>query len=216
MRADRGRDLMTVHADLLPYARRHGDDAALGPSAAPVRCVAGVAGVTTPEEHESARVLGSLRAEDGRGVVRLEDRVRAAPDDVWTALTGRDRLAVLLGEVDGDLREGGELRARFVATGWEGVVRVRECRPGERLVVETSTPDQPGGRFEISLDVEGECTHLVVEDHGVPLDQVAAYAAGDQVHVEDLVSHLGGGERCDARARFEVLHPLYQRLGLLG
>ena len=38
----------------------------------------------------------------------------------------------------------------------------------------------------------------------------------DRVHVEDLVSHLGGGGRCDARARFEVLHPLYQRLGLLG
>lgn len=172
--------------------------------------------VCMSDTHDGQRVLGSMRAVDGHGVVRLEERLDVGRDEVWSALTERDRLAVWLGEITGELREGGELRAHFVATGWEGAARVRECRRGERLVVETSTPDQPDGRFEVSLGVDGGGTHLVVEDHGVPLDQVAAYAAGDQVHVEDLAAYLDGAPRCDARARWQQLHPLYQRLGLLG
>jgi hypothetical protein len=50
------------------------------------------------------------------------------------------------------------------------------------------------------------------QDRGVPLDQIAAYGAGDQVHVEDLAAYLAGGERCDARSRWQELHPAYQEL----
>ena len=47
----------------------------------------------------------------------------------------------------------------------------------------------------------------------MPLDQLAAaYAAGIQVHVEDLAAHLAGRERCDADARWSELLPAYQDL----
>jgi hypothetical protein len=46
----------------------------------------------------------------------------------------------------------------------------------------------------------------------MPLDQLAAYGAGVQVHVEDLAAHLAGRERCDAKARWEILMPAYQEL----
>ena len=46
----------------------------------------------------------------------------------------------------------------------------------------------------------------------MPLEQIAAYGAGDQIHVEDLAAYLAGRERCDARARWQELHPAYQQL----
>ena len=46
----------------------------------------------------------------------------------------------------------------------------------------------------------------------MPLDLLAAYGAGIQVHVEDLAAHLAGRERCDADTRWNELLPAYQDL----
>ena len=46
----------------------------------------------------------------------------------------------------------------------------------------------------------------------MPLDLLAAYGAGIQIHVEDLAAHLAGRERCDAEARWDELIPAYQDL----
>ena len=59
----------------------------------------------------SVRTLGTLRAADGKGIVRLEDRFDSDVDDLWSALTDPGRLARWLGEFEGDLRQGGEFRA---------------------------------------------------------------------------------------------------------
>src|SRR5262245_62544433 len=83
------------------------------------------------------RILGSVRSAEGKGIVKMEDRFDAHVDDVWSALTDPRRLAGWLGEVDGDLRLGGEFRARFVASGWEGTGRVEACEPRQRLLVLT-------------------------------------------------------------------------------
>src|SRR6267154_526079 len=40
--------------------------------------------------------------------------------------------------------------------------------------------------IEVTLDADGDPTILVVEERGMPLDLLAAYGAGIQVHVEDL------------------------------
>ena len=57
-----------------------------------------------------ARILGSLRAADGSGVVRIEDRYDTHIDDLWSAFTDPGRLARWYGRVDGDLRPGGQFR----------------------------------------------------------------------------------------------------------
>jgi hypothetical protein len=67
-------------------------------------------------------------------------------------------------------------------------------------------------RLEDPLTADGEQTILVIEDRGLPLEQIAAYGAGDQIHVEDLASYLAGRERCDSRVRWQELHPTYQHL----
>lgn len=158
------------------------------------------------------RTLGTLRAADGKGIVRLEDRFDTDMNDLWSALTDPRRLARWLGEVDGELRQGGEFRARFFASGWEGTCRVEVCEPPRRLLLLTKSEGEPDGVFEATLTADRDHTLLVVEDRGVPLDHIAAYGAGDQIHVEDLAAYLTGRERCDPRARWQELHPAYQQL----
>ena len=48
----------------------------------------------------------------------------------------------------------------------------------------------------------------------MPVDQLAGYGAGVQIHVEDLAAYLAGRERCDAAARFDELFPTYQQLAV--
>lgn len=167
----------------------------------------------TSDAPTEVRLLGTLHAADGGGVVRLEDRLDAPAAEVWSALTDPARLAQWLGTVDGDPRPGGELRAHWHASGWEGTVRVEACEPGRRLLVRTASADEPDGSVELTLTAAGGQTVLVVEDRGLPLDALAAYGAGDQIHLEDLAAHLAGRGRCDARERFGQLYPAYQAQG---
>jgi hypothetical protein len=44
----------------------------------------------------------------------------------------------------------------------------------------------------------------------MPLDLLAAYGAGVQIHVEDLAAYLAGRERVDAAGRWAELQPAYQ------
>ena len=92
---------------------------------------------------------------------------------------------------------------------------MERCEPPQRLLILTKSSDEPEGVIEATLTADGDHTILVIEDRGLPLEEIAAYGAGDQVHVEDLAAYLAGGERCDARARWQELHPAYQQLAAL-
>ena len=166
----------------------------------------------TSNPRAGARILGSLRSADGKGVVRMQDRFGTDIDDVWSALTDPSRLARWLGEVEGDLRLGGEFRARFF-DGWEGTGRVEACEPPRRLLLLTMQPGQTGEHvIEVTLAADGGQTILAWEERGMPRDLLAPYGAGIQVHVEDLAAHLAGRERCDGEARWHELIPAYQDL----
>jgi uncharacterized protein YndB with AHSA1/START domain len=159
------------------------------------------------------RILGSLRSADGTGVVRVEDRYDTDIDDLWTALTDPRRLARWLGEVEGDLRLGGDFRAHFFASGWEGTGRVEACEPPSRLVVTTrEATDSDDKTIVATLTANGDHTILAIEVRGVPLDKIAFYGAGWQVHAENLDAYLTGHERGDIQARWDELVPGYQVL----
>ena len=167
----------------------------------------------TAEARGRERLLGTLGSAGPKGVVRIEDRIDAAVADVWSALTDQDRLAVWYGEIDGDLRPGGEYRARLFASGWEGTGRIEGCEPERRLLVATKQADDSEEQeIEVTLTGDGNGTELAWEERGMPVEYVAAYGAGVQVHVEDLAAYLAGGDRCDAEARFGALFPAYQAL----
>jgi uncharacterized protein YndB with AHSA1/START domain len=159
------------------------------------------------------RVLGSLRSAEGKGIVRMEDRFDTDVDDLWSALTDPRRLARWLGKVEGDLRLGGEFRAHFFASGWEGTGRVEACEPPQRLLVLTKHAGKADEQvIEVRLSADGDETILVWEERGMPLDLLAPYGAGVQVHVEDLAAYLAGREPCDAAVRFDELFAAYQEL----
>jgi uncharacterized protein YndB with AHSA1/START domain len=163
------------------------------------------------------RILGSLRSADGKGIVRMEERFATDLEDLWSALTDPQRLAHWIGEVEGDLRPGGEFRARWVSSGWEGTGRIEACEPPLRLQLTMRDADpqpaQPDETvIEATLAVDGDQTVLVVDERGLPMDLLAAYGAGVQIHVEDLAAHVDGRERGDTEARWGELLPAYQDL----
>ena len=168
----------------------------------------------TSNARAGERILGSLGSAEGKGIVRMEDRFDTDIDDVWSALTDPSRLARWYGEIEGDLRLGGEYRARLFASGWEGTGRVEACEPPQRLLVRVKDADEPDEHeIEAMLTADGDQTMVVWEERGMPLDLLSAYGAGVQLHVEDLADYLAGRERRDdTKARWDELHPAYQDL----
>jgi uncharacterized protein YndB with AHSA1/START domain len=157
------------------------------------------------------RIVGSLRSADGKGAVRMEDRYDTDIEDLWSALTDPRRLARWIGEVAGDLRLGGEFRARFTSS-WEGMGRVDACEPPRRLLLTMSPGQQDETVIEARLTAEGDQTLLVIEERELPSGELAAHGAGWQAHVEDLAAHIAGGEPADWRSRWTELIPPYQDL----
>lgn len=159
--------------------------------------------------HRTEALLGSLRAVDGKAVVHIEDRFSTDIDDLWSALTERHRLARWIAEVEGDLRLGGEFRARFTS-GWEGPGRIDVCEPPRRLLVTMSPGQDDQTVIEVEIIPDGDQNRLILEERGLPLDEVAAYGAGWQVHVEDLTAHLTGRAAADLKTRWTELIPAYR------
>ncbi len=88
------------------------------------------------------RILGSLRSADGAALVRIEDRYDTDIDDLWAALTDPARLARWFGQVEGDLRPGGEFRLYLESADLDCTGRVEACEPPRRLLVTTRETDE--------------------------------------------------------------------------
>lgn len=157
----------------------------------------------------TSTVIGSLRLADGKVVIRMEDRFDTDARDLWSALTDPGRLARWIGQVDGEIRVGGEFHAVFTS-GWEGPGRIEVCEPPSRLVLRMS----PGGKDETVIEArvvpEGSMTRLVVEERGLPLSEAATHGGGWQAHIEDLAAHIAGRAASDWRARWVEVTPTYE------
>jgi len=160
------------------------------------------------EPTKTARTLGSLRAADGKAVVRMEDHYRTDVDDLWSAVTDPERLERWVATVDGDLRLGGAFRLTFTS-GWEGAGRVDVCEPPRRLLVTLSPGQDDQTVIEAELFPDGELIRLVLEERGPPVAGIAGHGAGWQAHLEDLAAHLAGRASADWRTRWTELIPEY-------
>jgi uncharacterized protein YndB with AHSA1/START domain len=162
----------------------------------------------TEQTRATTRIMGTLQSIDGKGVVRMEGSYDTDIDDLWSALTDAQRLARWIAEVEGDLCLGGAFRAAFTS-GWEGQGRVEACEPPRHLLV-TMTPEQEEETvIEAVLTAEGDQTRLVIEERGLPLEELAAHGAGWQAHLEDLAAYSAGREPTDWRNRWNELTPAY-------
>ena len=175
----------------------------------------------TNNASRGTRTLGSLRSADGAGVVRIEDRYDTDIDDLWSAITDPDRLARWFGGVDGELSQRGEFRVHIADAG-DRTGQVEACEPPQRLVVTTRETDESYRRgqgvppfdavWDITLTADGDRTILVIEVKGMPLEKIAFFGAGWQIHAENLAAYLAGREPDDVEARWEELVPPYQDL----
>ena len=176
----------------------------------------------TSSAHGGTRILGILRSANGKGVVRIEDRFHTDIDDLWSALTEPARLARWYGQVEGDLRPGGEIRVYLEADDIESAGRVEACEPPRRLRVTTRETDESYRKgqgvppfdavTEVTLTADGDQAILVIEVQGMPLDKIAFYGAGWQIHAENLAAYLAGREPGDIEARWGELVPPYRDL----
>jgi hypothetical protein len=66
--------------------------------------------------------------------------------------------------------------------------------------------------IEATLTVDGAHTLLVVEVRGMPLDKIAFFGAGWQIHAENLADYLAGRGAADVEARWGQLVARYQTL----
>ena len=174
------------------------------------------------DERQGPRILGSLRSEDGAGVVRVENRYDSGAGDLWSALTDPARLARWYGRVEGDLRPGGQFRLHVEDADSDATGRVEACEPPLRLRVTTRETDESYRRgngvppydeaLEATLTADGGQTVLVIEVRGMPLDMIAFYGAGWQIHAENLAAYLAGDEGRGTGARWDDLVPAYQQL----
>jgi uncharacterized protein YndB with AHSA1/START domain len=174
----------------------------------------------TSNARPGTRILGRLRSADGTGVVRIEDRYDTDIDDLWSALTDPARLARWHGQVEGDLRPGGQFRTYVAADDVESTGRVEACEPPRRLLVTSRETDESWRKgqgvppfdevLEATLTADGDQTILVIEVRGMPLDKIAFYGAGWQIQAENLAAYLAGRERGDTEARWAELVPPYQ------
>ena len=176
----------------------------------------------TGNARQGNRILGSLRSADGKGAVRIEDRYDTDIDDLWSALTDPRRLARWHGQVEGDLRPGGEFRLYVESSEVDATGRVEACEPPRRLRVTTRETDESYQRgqgvppfdevVEATLTADGDQTILVIEVWGIPLDKIAFYGAGWQIHAESLGAYLVGREPGEADTRWDDLVRAYQEL----
>jgi uncharacterized protein YndB with AHSA1/START domain len=169
-----------------------------------------------------SRILGSLQSADGVGIVRIEERYDSTIDDLWSALTDPDRLARWHGKVEGNLRPGGAFSVYVEADDVMSAGRVEACEPPRRLLVTTRETDESYQKgqgvppfdevIEVTLTTDGDQTILIAEVKGIPLNVLAAYGVGWQIHAENLAAYLAGRERGDTQARWHELVPAYQRV----
>jgi hypothetical protein len=136
----------------------------------------------------------------------MEDRFGTDIGDLWSAVTDPGRLARWIGEVEGDLR-------RAVSSAFASLPADRKA-PGRwtRASPAAAAADDPRRRSSAGSAARGGKTILVWAERGLPVDLLAAYGAGVQIHVEDLAAYLAGRDRVDAATRWRELQPAYEAL----
>ena len=154
----------------------------------------------------------------------MEDRFDAEIDAVWSAITDPRRLSEWHSKVEGERRPGGTFRIYVEADDWEGTGRVETCEAPRRLVVTTRESEESwrkgrgvppfDERLEVALMPDGDQTNVVLEVRGLPLERLAFYGVGWQIHFENLGAYLAGRAIGDTEPRWDELIPFYQALAV--
>lgn len=167
------------------------------------------------DEHNDA--YGEVIDVDGRPAVRFGRRYDTSRDDVWSAVTAKDRLALWAFPAEIEPRSGGSVTFDLGDGNDDAESRGRVITWDQPSVldyewgIETEAP----WRVKVELaDVDGG-TELTF-DHLQPDAANPEFAAGWHWHLDRLATHLGGTEPAtvDSDDHFETLLAEYRtRMG---
>ena len=154
---------------------------------------------------------GTLQERNGRGVVRLERRLTATPEEVWPLLVDPEEVATWLATLAIEPRVGGAYTLTFenLASVSRGHITafeppsLLEYRWYEGEAIESLV------RFELRA-ADAEATNLILTHtllHGAA--DLHQYAAGWHAHVELLIARLAGRATEWDRARYDELLAAY-------
>jgi uncharacterized protein YndB with AHSA1/START domain len=149
----------------------------------------------TQQRTGAGTVVGSLRAVDGKAVIRMEDRFDTDADDLWSALTDPQRLARRIADVAGEMRLGGEFRARFTSS-WEGPGRVDVCDPPRRLLLTISPGKDDQTIIETELTPDGDRTRSSGRTPFSPRRRCPRHGAGSTTRAAPTTSPTCASSSC--------------------
>jgi len=134
------------------------------------------------------------RLDDGRQRLEFRREWPDPVDDVWAALTEPDRMARWIGTYEGERAVGGT--GTFTMTHEEQPVgepmRIVECDPPRRLVVEWVQQDTDAWRVDLDLTTEGDRTVLrFVQVFGADAD-VTDFALGWHWYLDKFGAAVAG------------------------
>lgn len=136
-------------------------------------------------------------------------------DDLWQAVTTRERLARWMADYSGDLRLGGTWQVASEGEPWCTGTETA-CEPGRSFTTTWHASEEEPTELVVLLEPVAGGTRLVLEHTGI---QSIFYGAGWQTYLERLASDVAGEEVGgeDAwQARFTELRPAYdERFGSL-
>lgn len=148
------------------------------------------------------------RHPDGYRLV-YEDVYATDIDDLWNAVTARDRIARWMVEIAGELRAGGEWAVaaepgeRPWATG-----TITSCDAPRSFTTTWHAIEEEPTVLTVTLDEVDGGTRMRLEHTGI---RSIFYGAGWQVYLERLTAHVDGSPMpTDWNARFAELSPLYE------
>ncbi len=178
----------------------------------------------TKDAADGSSIRGSLRSVDGKGVVHLEGRFNTGIDDLWSAITDPGRLSEWHAQVEGELRPGGTFSRYVQADEWEGTGRVEACEAPRHLVVTTRESEESWRKgqgmppfdetLEATLTADSNQTNLVLEIRGLPIEPIAFFGVGWQIHMEKLAAYIEGRFFGDSKVRWDDLISIYQNLAV--
>ena len=139
--------------------------------------------------------LGRIRQVDGRHVLVQTRTFNAPIEDVWAAVTERERLARWIGTWTGDPESGSvQFRMLFEGEDHEGEeMEIRVCEPPSRLHL-TSRVGEQVWLLELDLSHTDGVTTLTFCQPGVTQEQVAGVGPGWDYYLDRLVDVETGAD----------------------
>lgn len=158
-------------------------------------------------------LLATIVRHENTSIVELHRLYRTEPDDLWDALVSPERAARWLGEVTGELHEGGHYLIVFDESDPTALVKgeIRRCVPGQELEVTWQAPGDGVSVVKLQLTPTEGGTDLHLVHSGLDQASDTGHAAGWQVHLDQLANGIHDDDWSDQWDAWKPLQEAYSR-----